>query len=88
MFKNSGKAHDKPILWGAPISFYSGKTRSYLVKKGIDYREIYPSHPRFEAEILPLVGYFVAPVLELTDGTLIQDSTDTIVYFEKKPGRH
>ncbi len=83
-YKNSGKTHAKPILWGAPGSLYSGKTRSYLVKKGIDFQEVFPSHPRFQAEILPLIEYFVVPVVELMDGTLIQDSTDTIVHFEQE----
>jgi glutathione S-transferase len=84
MYKNSGKTHEKPILWGAPLSFYSGKTRSYFIKKGIDYQELFGSHPRYGQEILPLVGYMVVPVVELTDGTLIQDTTDTIVHFEEK----
>ena len=83
MYKTTGKTHAKPILWGAPGSAYSGKTRSYLIKKGIDYQEIFPPHPRYQEEILPLVGYFVMPVVELPDGTLIQDTTDTIVHFEQ-----
>lgn len=33
---------------------------------------------------MPLVGYLVVPVIELTDGTLIQDTTDTIVHFEER----
>ena len=83
MYKNSGKTHDKPLLWGAPGSLYTGKARSYLIKKGIDYQEIFSSQPRFKEEIMPFVGYFAIPVTELTDGTLIQDTTDTIVYFEE-----
>ena len=82
MYKNTGKTHAKPILWGAPGSAYSGKTRSYFIKKGVAYQEIFPPHPRYQSEILPLIGYFVMPVVELPDGTLIQDSTDTIVHFE------
>jgi glutathione S-transferase len=84
MYRNTGKTHDKPILWGAPCSFYSGKTRSYFIKKGIAYQELFGSHPRYEQEILPLIGYLVVPVVELTDGTLIQDTTDTIVHLEEK----
>ena len=82
MFKNSGKTHEQTILWGAPGSGFSGRTRSYLRKKGLAYQEIFPSHRRFHEEIVPLIGYFVMPVTELTDGTLIQDSTDAVVYFE------
>ena len=82
MYKNSGKTHNKPILWGGPLSLFSGKTRSYFIKKGIDYQESFP-YGRYNEEILPRIGYFVVPVVELTDGTLIQDSTDTIVHFEQ-----
>ena len=82
MSKSTGKQHDKPILWGAPGSGYSGRTRSYLIKKGIPYQQIFPGHPRFQQEIIPLIGYFVMPVMELTDGTLIQDSSETLLHFE------
>lgn len=71
-------------MWGAPGSAYSAKTRSYLNKKGIDYQEIFPGQPRFMAEIIPHIGHFVMPIMELEDGTLIQDSTDIIVYFEDR----
>ena len=82
MSKTTGKQHDKPILWGAPGSGYSGRIRSYLIKKGIPYQQIFPGHPRFQQEIIPLIGYFVMPVMELTDGTLIQDSSDALIHFE------
>lgn len=84
MSVTTGKQHDKPILWGAPGSGFSGRTRSYLIKKGIPYQQIFPGHPRFHQEIVPLIGYFVMPVMELTDGTLIQDSTDTLIHFEAR----
>ncbi len=71
-------------MWGAAGSAYSAKTRSYLNKKGIDYQEIFPGQPRFMAEIIPHIGHFVMPIMELEDGTLIQDSTDIIVYFENR----
>jgi glutathione S-transferase len=83
MFKTTGKTHERPILWGAPGSLYAGKSRSYLIKKGLDYQEMFPSNPRYGEEVLPLVGHFAVPVTELTDGTLIQDSTDQILHFER-----
>ncbi|MFT5415330.1 MAG: glutathione S-transferase [Gammaproteobacteria bacterium] len=84
MSKSTGKTHEKPILWGAPGSGYTGRIRSYLLKKGVDHQQIFPGNPRFHEEIIPLIGYFVMPVMELTDGTLIQDSTDTLLYFEQQ----
>jgi glutathione S-transferase len=83
MFANSGKTHDRPIMWGGPASAFSARVRSYLIKRGIEYQEIFSNHPRFNAEILPAIGYFVVPVMELEDGTLIQDSKDVIAHFEK-----
>ena len=78
MHKNTGKRHEKPILWGARGSAFSGQTSSYFIKKGFAYEEIFPANPRYQNEIMLLVGYFVMP-----DGTLIQDTTDTIVHFEQ-----
>ncbi len=88
MYRNSGKQHDKIVLWGAPISLWTGRTRAYLIKKGLDYEEIYPSNPRFAEEIAPLVGYFAVPVTELEDGTIIQDGTDTMVHLEQRFPNH
>jgi len=83
-YRNSGKQHNKTILWGAPGSLWTGRTRAYFIKKKIDYQEIFPLNPRFMEEIVPLVGYLAFPVHELQDGTIIQDGTDTMEYFEKR----
>lgn len=83
-YKNSGKRHAQPILWSAPCSAWSGKARSYLIKKGVAFTELFPSHPRYQSEIMPAIGYFVMPVLELPDGTLIQDSTEIILHYEEQ----
>jgi glutathione S-transferase len=84
MYRNTGKHHDKPLLWGAPGSLWTGRTRAYFIKKGIDYQEIFPSNSRFMEEIGPRIGYFAMPTTELQDGTLIQDGTDTMEYFEQR----
>ena len=83
VYRNSGKRQDKVILWGAPGSFWSGRTRSYFIKKGIEYQEVFPSNQRYTDEIIPLVGYLAFPIHELEDGTVIQDGTDIMDYFEK-----
>lgn len=84
MYRKSGQQHDKLILWGAPASLWSGRVRAYLIKKGIDYQEIYPAHPRYQSDILPQIGYWVVPVTEFEDGTLIQDGTDTMERLEAR----
>ncbi len=70
------------ILWGGPFSLYAGKVRSCLIRKGVAYRELYPSHPRYQHKVLPEVGLRVIPVLEWTDGRLIQDTSDIIAFLE------
>jgi glutathione S-transferase len=80
-------SHDRRdvyTLWGGPLSLYSGKTRSYLIKKGIPYRELHASHPDFVRRIVPAVGLVVVPVLEAPDGTLVQDTTRIFEYLEQR----
>ncbi len=71
-------------LWGTPHSLYTGKVRSYLIKKGLPFRELLPPHPRFGGEVLPAVRHFVVPVLETSDGRFIQDSTVIIEELEHR----
>ena len=77
-------AGDKYILWGASWSLYTAKVRPYLIKKGIDYVEINPSHPHFNDSIMDKVGYFTVPVLETPDGDVIADSTEIMEFLESK----
>ena len=75
-------------LWGGALSLYTGKVRSYLIKKGVPYREFYASHPDFLARIRPVVGLGVTPVLETPGGDILQDSTEIIEAMERRlPGR-
>ena len=71
------------VLWGSPHSYYTGKIRSYLIKKGVRYREEFAFHPQFQARILPAVRHFVVPILETPDGRILQDTTDMIEHIEK-----
>lgn len=70
-------------LWGTPHSLYTGKIRSYLIKKGISYRERMPADPEFQQRVIPVVGALVVPVLEMPDGTIIQDTSDMIDHLEQ-----
>lgn len=69
-------------LWGVAHSFYTGKIRSYLVKKGVAFRELYPTHPRFQSVVVPAVGLMVVPILETPDGQILQDTSDMIDHVE------
>ena len=70
------------VLWGSPHSFYTGKIRSYLIKKGVPYREEFPFNPQFQARVLPAVRLLVVPILETPDGRILQDTTDMIECIE------
>ena len=71
-------------LWGAAHSYYTGKIRSYLIKKGVAFRELYPSNPAFQARILPAVRHLVVPILETPEGEVVQDTTDMIECLEAR----
>jgi glutathione S-transferase len=70
------------VLWGSPHSFYTGKVRSYLIKKGVPYREEFLFDPQFRTRILPAVRLVVVPILETPDGSILQDTTDIIERLE------
>jgi glutathione S-transferase len=70
------------VLWGSPHSYYTGKIRSYLIKKGVPYREEFAFNPQFQARILPTVRLLVVPILETPDGRILQDTTDMIEHLE------
>ena len=71
------------ILWGANWSLYTAKVRPYLIKKGIDYVELNPSHPHFHESIVPRIGHITVPVVEATNGSFVADSTEIIEHFEQ-----
>lgn len=72
------------IIWGTPHSLYTGKVRSYLIKKGVSYREIMASDDRFLKEVTDKIGHRVIPVLETPEGHLVQDTTAIIDLIESR----
>jgi glutathione S-transferase len=72
------------ILYGAYASFYTGKTRSYLRKKGIPFIERLPSHPRFREYAGPMAQSKRIPMLETPDAVVIQDTTEIFEYLEPR----
>ncbi|MGI9598929.1 MAG: glutathione S-transferase family protein [Acidimicrobiales bacterium] len=75
-------------LYGAPLSLYTGKARSYLRTQGIDFVETAPGSDRYLQHVVPTVGRWIIPCLETPEGEIIQDGADIIDHFEKGPGRH
>ncbi len=72
------------IMYGAPLSLYSGKARCYLDWKGVDYKEVLATPDIHQSEIIPAIGRPVIPVVKLSDGTILQDTTVIIDHFESE----
>jgi glutathione S-transferase len=73
-----------PVLYGMPGSLYTAKVRAYLRKQRIEFEERAAGDPRFMNEILPQIGRWIVPVVQLPDGTILQDGAVIIDYFEAK----
>lgn len=75
------------ILYGVPISLYTGRARSYLIKAGLPYREAPPTSTHFMQTVLPKAGGRRSmPTVELPDGTVIRDSVAIVDHFESGSG--
>ncbi|MEM7688551.1 MAG: glutathione S-transferase N-terminal domain-containing protein [Pseudomonadota bacterium] len=79
---------DTPLtLYGVPHSLYTGRARAYLIKAGIPYRELSPSDPHFQNEVIAKAGGKLGlPTVELPDGTVIRDGAAIIDQFEGAGG--
>jgi glutathione S-transferase len=73
---------DRYVLYAMPASLYSGKARAYLRNHRIDYVERAPGDPRYGAEIEPVIGRWIIPVLQTPDGTIVQDTVDIIDHLD------
>lgn len=87
--RQAADAHSGPgdgpfTLYGAYASFYTGKTRSYLRKKGIAFVERLPSHHRFRQEVSPAARSKRIPILETPEGFVIQDTAVMFEYLERR----
>lgn len=74
-------------LYGAPVSLYTGKARSYLRTQGIDFVEVAPASDRYLQHVVPTVGRWIIPCLETPDGEIVQDGADIIDHFENGAGQ-
>lgn len=74
-------------LYGSPLSLYTGRARSYLIKAGINYRELLPNSEHFTDNVLPaLGGRRSIPVVETDSGEVIRDGAAIIDHFEDQSG--
>ena len=73
----------RPVLWGMPASLYTAKARAVLRKRRVAFDERVPGDPRFAAGVVPEVGRWIIPVLQLPDGTLVQDSAAIVEHVDR-----
>ena len=71
-------------LFGAEFSLYSGKARSYLRKKEVNFEEVIPSVYVYKKFIIPRTGVRFIPVLQTPDDHVIQDTTEIIDELESR----
>ena len=73
-------------LYGAEVSYFTGKVRAYLRWKGLPYTEVPATAEVYKSVIVARVGFPVIPVLETADGRTLQDSSDIIDTLERESG--
>ena len=61
-------------LYGAPLSLYTGKARSYLTFKQIPFEEVFSSRKVYQNIIEPKTGVRFIPVLETPEHEFVQDT--------------
>ena len=71
-------------LYTWSVSLYSGKARAYLIKQHIDFDDISPADPPYDAVIRPALGRWIIPVMETPEPEIVQDRTEIIDSFENR----
>lgn len=71
-------------LYGTRASYFTGKSRAYLIKKAIPFEERLPSDPHYREVVLPAAENHRIPAMEMPDGTVVQDTTAIIDYLEPR----
>lgn len=73
-------------LYGADISYYTGKVRAFLRWKDLPFVEVLATGDIYRRVIVPRIGFAVIPVLETPEGDTLQDSTDIIDALDHRHG--
>jgi glutathione S-transferase len=69
-------------LYGAEVSYFTGKVRAYLRWRGAPFTEEIATQAVYRDIILPVVGWPVIPVVKAPDGSILQDSAAIISHVE------
>lgn len=79
---------EKYKMYGAEFSLYSGKVRSYLRKKGLEFDEITSTLSVYKSFIIPRTGVRFIPVVQTPDDNVYQDTTEIIDELETRHPEH
>ena len=82
--KGGSAMDDIYTLYGAQISNYSAKVRSYLIFKRILYQEVVASNEVHDRILVPRIGFRMMPIVRTPEGSFLQDSTDIIDALEAR----
>lgn len=75
------------ILYGSPLSLYTGRVRSYLIKAGLKYRETTPITRYYVEKVLPEAGGRQSvPTIETAQGEVVRDGAAIIDHYEQANG--
>ncbi|MDG1904152.1 MAG: glutathione S-transferase [Arenicella sp.] len=75
-------------LYGAEMSLYSGKVRSYLRKKGLAFNEVAASVKTYRDVIIPETGVKFIPVVRTPEGKFLQDTSVIIKEIDSQHPDH
>lgn len=78
-----GGSGDRLRVYGASISYYTGKLEGYLRYKEIPY-ELVPLGPRRMRHVRKHTGTSQMPAVELPDGRFMTDTTPMIAWLEER----
>ena len=71
-------------MYGADFSLYSGKVRSYLIKKNIPFAEVLSTLKVYKNFIVPRTGVRYIPVVQTPEDEVFQDTSVIIDELEKR----
>jgi glutathione S-transferase len=71
-------------LYGAPMSLYTGKTRAYLIFKGLPCTEVFSSLKVYKSVIIPRTGVRFVPVVKTPKDEYLQDTAQIIDTLEQR----
>jgi glutathione S-transferase len=79
---------NKITLYGSPLSLYTGRARSYLIKAGLEYQETTPTSRHYRDVVVPKAGGRQGvPTIETAAGEVIRDGAAIIDHYEATAGK-